>query len=608
MDQPVISAINHYLEQLHREFAGLTEGEVASYIPELSHADPAWFGIAIATVDGHVYQVGDTRQGFTIQSASKPFVYGLALEEHGLDYVLNRVGVEPSGEAFNSISLEPGTGRPLNPMINAGAIATASMVQGDSDPARLAKVLGMFERFTGHPMKVDETVYLSERATGHRNRALAHLMHGFGIVEGNPEASLDLYFRQCSVVVNCRDLALLGACLANNGINPVTGVRALSEKHVPRVLSVMGSCGMYDYSGEWLYRIGMPAKSGVGGGLLAVLPGQLAIAVFSPPLDPRGNSCRGIAVCERISDDLKLHLFHPLRSTTASTIRVAYRANEVRSRRTRSPAQEAMLSQQGARVQVYELQGELAFGATESLLEAVGQEGDEPDFLVFDMRHVVNVDHAAGWLLIEFARIAHGQGRTVLFVGCDNKYPFQRRARKQWNGIDEAGVFALNDIDRALEWCENRLLERNGLAVDEMGRVSLARSALCAGLDAVHGEELERIGRRVEYRPNETVFRIGDAGDALFIVLHGELEAHIHGPHQEVTRLSTFIPGNYFGELPLASGGARTANVRAVTHATCIEVSYAALSEGLKVGLLSRMATDLARKLAGQARVQKVLG
>jgi glutaminase len=289
----IASPIQQLLDRLHHRYAGLADGHVATYIPELANADPAWFGICLATTDGRVYEVGDTRQRFTIQSISKPFVYGVALEDRGEEAVLERIGVEPSGDAFNSISLAPGTGRPLNPMINAGAIASTSLVAGSSPADRLSRLLGVLSLFAGRALDVDTAVYESERATGHRNRAIGHMLRNFDILTDDPEPALDLYFRQCAVDVTCHDLSIMAATLANGGLNPVTGERAIRPELVGPVLSVMTTCGMYDFAGEWMYRIGMPAKSGVAGGVLAVLPGQLGIGVFSPPLDDRGNSARG---------------------------------------------------------------------------------------------------------------------------------------------------------------------------------------------------------------------------------------------------------------------------------------------------------------------------
>lgn len=302
--------IQAFLDELHQRYQGLTEGTVASYIPELAKADPNWFGISIMTVDGQSFHVGNVEQLFTIQSISKVFVYGLALEQRGRDRVLQRVGVEPTGDPFNSIiRLDESSKRPDNPMINAGAIATTSLIQGSDPTTRLNQVLDMFSRYVGHPVFIDVSVFMSERTTGHRNRAMAHLMLNFGMIEDNLDEALDLYFQQCSVLVNSTDLALMAATLANEGVNPVTGVQAIEPGYIRDILSVMYTCGMYNFAGEWAYRVGIPAKSGVSGGVLAVVPGQAGIAVFSPLLDSNGNSVRGVSVFEELTAKYGLHMF-----------------------------------------------------------------------------------------------------------------------------------------------------------------------------------------------------------------------------------------------------------------------------------------------------------
>lgn len=298
------------IDELHARYRDLTEGKVADYIPELGKADPRWFGIAVATVDGEVHEVGDHARPFTMQSISKPFAYGLALADHGRERVLERVGVEPTGDTFNSIiKLDAATKRPHNPMVNAGAIAVANMIEGHDPTTRLTRVLDMLATYAGRELVVDMPTFVSERTTGHRNRAIAHLMLNFGMLQGDVEEALDLYFQLCSVRVTCRDLAVMGATLANGGKNPLTGARALDPTHLRDLLTVMFTCGLYDYSGQWGYRVGLPAKSGVSGGLMAVIPGQAAIAVYSPPLDERGNSVRALRVCEDLSRELGLHVF-----------------------------------------------------------------------------------------------------------------------------------------------------------------------------------------------------------------------------------------------------------------------------------------------------------
>jgi glutaminase len=303
------SPLRAFLRDLHAKYRELRDGTVADYIPELSKANPDWFGLCLVTVDGQRFEFGDADQQFTIQSISKPFVYGMALEAHGREATLAKIGVEPSGDAFNSIELEAGTHRPHNPMINAGAIAAASLIAGAGPAERLNHVLDIFGRYIGHEVGVDMAVFTSERATGHRNRAIAHLMRNFDIIDERIEESLDLYFKQCSLLVSCKDLAMMAATLANGGVNPISGARAVAPEYVRDMLSLMYTCGMYDFAGEWAYRIGLPAKSGVGGGIIAVVPGEAGIGVFSPPLDARGNSVRGIRVFEELSQRYGLHIF-----------------------------------------------------------------------------------------------------------------------------------------------------------------------------------------------------------------------------------------------------------------------------------------------------------
>jgi glutaminase len=303
------------LEELYQKYKPDSSGKVASYIPELAKANPDSFAIVACTPEGELFEVGDVDQLFTLQSNSKPFVYGMALDHHGRDFVSSRVGVEPTGDPFNSIiTLDESSKRPHNPMVNAGAIAIASLIQGTNPSERLNHLLDNLSGYVGHRLHVDMAVFVSERSTGHRNRAIAHLMLNFGMIEGNVDEALDLYFQQCAILVNCRDMALMAGTLANQGVNPLTGRRAVKQEHVRDILSVMYTCGMYDYSGQWAYEVGLPAKSGVAGGLIAVVPGRLGLAVFSPPLDSRGNSQRGINVCRDLSARLGLHLFDQTRS------------------------------------------------------------------------------------------------------------------------------------------------------------------------------------------------------------------------------------------------------------------------------------------------------
>jgi glutaminase len=238
------SPVAQILKTLHERYVSLHEGAVADYIPELSKVDPKLFGICIATRDGHLYEVGDTRHKFTIQSISKALSYGLALEDRGEAHVLSRIGVEPSGDAFNAISLKPGTGMPFNPMINAGAIATCGQILNAGGETRIERIRNYLSRCAGEQLDLDDGVYRSESATGHRNRAIGWMLRNFGIIDEDPREIVETYFQQCSLLVTCADLAVMGATLANQGINPLTGERAIAHGYVDNVLGVMASCGM----------------------------------------------------------------------------------------------------------------------------------------------------------------------------------------------------------------------------------------------------------------------------------------------------------------------------------------------------------------------------
>ncbi|MGK7896872.1 MAG: glutaminase A [Xenococcus sp. (in: cyanobacteria)] len=304
-----MSKLERFLESLHQKYQPLNSGKLASYIPQLANANPNWFAITVVTTDGRVFAVGDSKENFTIQSISKVFLYGMALEDCGREALLEKVGVEPTGDPFDSvIRLDENSKRPDNPMVNAGAIATTGLIKGSEPTERLNRMLKMFRNYINRDVFIDVSVFMSERATGHRNRALANLLLNFGTIDDNIEEILDLYFQQCSLVVNCQDLAVMAATLANRGIQPFTKEQVVKPEYVRDILSVMYTCGMYNYAGEWAYRVGIPAKSGVSGGIIGVIPERAGIAVFSPLIDERGNSVRGLKVFEDLSRKFGFHL------------------------------------------------------------------------------------------------------------------------------------------------------------------------------------------------------------------------------------------------------------------------------------------------------------
>jgi glutaminase len=297
------------LEHAWSAFRDNHAGVIADYIPELGKAAPEDFGLAIATAGGGLHTAGNAETPFTIQSISKAFTFCLALELSGRDVVLERVGVEPSGDAFNAIVFDPVNNRPFNPMVNAGAITVAGLLHEKLGNGAFDFVLERLSEAAGRRLAIDDAVYRSEAATGHRNMAIAHLLLANKVLRVAPDDALDLYFRQCSISVTASDLARMGATLANMGENPATGRTAFELRAVRNTLAVMFTCGMYDYAGHWAYDVGVPAKSGVSGGILGVVNRQLGIATYSPRLDTKGNSVRGIASFEMLAEELGLHAF-----------------------------------------------------------------------------------------------------------------------------------------------------------------------------------------------------------------------------------------------------------------------------------------------------------
>lgn len=302
--------IPFYLREILDHVRDDKRGKVAGYIPELAVANPDYLGAAMCTTTGHVYWAGDADIEFTMQSISKPFVYALALQELGLEAVRSIVGMEPSGEAFNELSLNRDDHRPVNPMINAGAIAVTQLINGvDSGvDERVERIRSYMSRLAGHELHIDESVSGSELENAERNLALAHMLRNYNIIEDEAHDAVLTYTRQCSIRVTVKDLAVMSATLANGGRQPITDDKILDADVCRLTLALMSSAGMYDGAGRWMAEVGIPAKSGVAGGLLGTLPGQLGVATFSPRLNEEGNSVRGVEAFKLLSKDMGLHL------------------------------------------------------------------------------------------------------------------------------------------------------------------------------------------------------------------------------------------------------------------------------------------------------------
>ena len=302
--------ITELVRRAHARYSHDHTGTVADYIPILAKADPSWFGLSMTGVDGRSATVGDDNVPFSIQSISKAFVFALVCDAIGHEAIHDVVGVNNTGMPFNSVvAVELNEGSPMNSMVNAGALATTALVPGAHADERWQRIRDGLSAFAGRPLLLDGEVYRSESFTNHRNHALARLLQSYDKLVISPEEAVDIYTRQCSLAVTSRDLAVMGATLAAGGRNPLTGEHVVSAETARDTLALLASCGMYERSGEWLFEIGLPAKSGVAGGIVAIAPGKGAVGTFSPPLDSAGNSIRGQRACAYLSRALGLNLF-----------------------------------------------------------------------------------------------------------------------------------------------------------------------------------------------------------------------------------------------------------------------------------------------------------
>lgn len=307
---PPANDIEALLHEAWERYRGVDDGQVADYIPALAAAPADGFGACIAGVHGTLFSVGDSRVEFSIQSVSKPFVFALVCDSHGHDVAQDKLGVNSTGLPFNSVmAIELSEDRTLNPMVNAGAIATTSLVPGATAEARWQFVLEGLSRFAGRQLVLDRDVYDSEAATNLRNQGIAHLMDSYGRIYSDPEDATDVYTKQCSLLVTAEDLAVMGATLAGGGVNPLTGEQVVTPATCTRVLAVLATAGLYQLTGDWLYEVGLPGKSGVSGGIVTVAPGKGGLGTWSPPLDAAGNSVRGQLLTRHVSEALGLNLF-----------------------------------------------------------------------------------------------------------------------------------------------------------------------------------------------------------------------------------------------------------------------------------------------------------
>jgi len=611
-DQPHFNVIQELLGELHASFAGVREGRVADYIPELAKACPDDFGIVIATSGGRIYEIGDTRKEFTIQSISKPFIDALALKMLSFDVMASKIDVEPSGEAFNAISLDPDSGKPRNPMINAGAIAASAQICDAHPGGAVDLLLEYFAELAGRPLTINEAVFRSEKETGHRNRAIGHLLRNFNIIESDPEPALDLYFRQCAISVTCRDLAVMAATLACQGRNPFTGGQPLSYDITVRVLALMGTCGMYDFAGQWLHDVGIPAKSGVAGGVMAVIPGRLGIATYSPPLDGFGNSVRGVAVCRQLSAGVGLSLFNQYYQVDA-TIRRSYQGSQRKSRRWRSERELEILAPHRDEVRIIHVQGVLDFGGIEQLAAELVRLSGDVRILILDLAHVTECPMESSGLLDRQLCSLEDQGVEILLSRA-GRLPLVSRAG--WAITERIDTY--EHLDSALEASEELLLTWYAPATDGDNGADddLADQGVLAALGADHRRILaERLVRR-SFMAGDFVIRRGDPGDELFLVRTGSfdiaLDIKTGDGQSHSTRLATFGPGLCFGEIGFVAQTPRTADIIATRPGECWVLHRNAFDElssshpDVVIALLKALTCDIGAKLS-QTSVQLTL-
>lgn len=593
--------LSAYLADLLEEVRRIEGGEVATYIPELAKADPRALAIAITALDGKTYAVGDADLPFTIQSVSKPFLYGLALQEYGRETVLKHVGVEPTGDAFNSTVMDEVNNRPFNPMVNAGAIAVTALVKGQSYAARRQIVLELLSRFAGRKLKIDEAVFHSERDTGARNRVIAAIMRQAEMIAGDADEILDLYFSQCSVLVTTRDLSVMAATLANGGVNPISGERALDAEYVADVLTVMHSCGMYNYAGQWSYEVGIPAKSGVSGSIAAIIPGQAGMSAYAPPLDRFGNSVRAIAASKRIAADFGLHAFRVAPNNSAA-VRAEATGLAVRSKRARNSAEREVLAREGARIALIEAQGALFFGAAERLVRRIGEV--KADWLIVDLRRVYDADAAACALLgRQFAKAKPG---SLIFAHAQGTLAEALAPHAHANTL-----FA--DRDAALEFCENALIAVEG-AHGGPSRFALKSIDLFAGLSAGDLHALEALAKPFVFEGGQHLVREGEAGRLLFVIAHGAASVQLTLPGARTVRVATIGAGGCVGEMALLDGSPRSADViadgRVIAYGFSIE-EMMALSDthpSLLLTIFANLSRDFAERLRAANNEIRSLG
>ncbi|MFC0581353.1 glutaminase A [Micrococcoides hystricis] len=550
------SPVQQYLDDVHAGLVDELGGSTKSKNPELAQADPMMFGMAITTADGYTYASGDADVPFSIQSISKVFGYALALQDRGFVYMDERIDVEPSGDPFNEISLDAETGKPKNPLINAGAIAATAQIRSTTKKSAFDRILEVCSAAAGRELELNQKVYEYDRDTGKRNRALAWLLASSEIIEGDPIQAFDDYSRQCSISVTTKDLSVMAATLANLGTNPITGQDVFDTEVVQRVLSVMLTCGMYDDSGDWVSTVGLPAKSGVGGGILGALPGQLGLASFSPPLDQHGSSVRGLRAYKQISTDLELHFVRTSKAGL-STIRTQTTVDKYPSTVRRPDAAKEVLEEYGHKAHVIEVMGDLLFSGAEVVSRTVTNLDSDSVCVVLDMSRTDEIPDVSVDTLSRLSEVLADEETALGLVDPHDRLDGLRVPL-------DMEVKAFGTRNAALEWAEYKVLKRYG-SPECFPASSVKEYPLLSVLSDEAAETIRAELVDETYDDGEVIRKIGQVFDGLWFISSGRIETLTAEEKGKRRRLALLTPGMTFGESALDERTHQVATIRAVT-------------------------------------------
>ena len=628
----LISPLHRYLSDLLENIRPMTAGTVNPVTATATQPDISKLAITLTTVNGFQYSSGDSDHRFAIQSIAKVFAYGLALDDLGSAELAKRIDVEPSGDPFNEISLQSGTGRPANPMINAGAIATVGQIKGRGGVDRLSRITGIMDLAAeGSPgeLEINRTVYHAENLNGHRNRALAWLLRSFEILDSDPEPVVQDYFLECSTDVTTENLSMMAATLANKGVNPVTGREVFSEETTRQVLGVMMTCGMYDAAGNWMIDVGLPAKSGVDGGIMVVVPGQLGIGVYSAPLDEHGNSVRGAAAIRRVTRDLGLH-YADASPLGGSTLRAHYSLADASLGVVRSTELSRITSQFGDRCQILEVSGDLGFAETETMARTVVELDDEVSMVIIDFQGVDDFGRAAILMLASLTASWRNAGKDIIFIDWtetlvehlldyievhdDLELPDPRDKAKAasaghidlpWESDEPEeeiqGEFRLFDNrSAALEWAELRLAHRYArqiLQTDDAPR----EPETAPVFDFLEDRDVNVLADYMElrsYTAGTVIRRVGQPFGGIYFIRSGRVELAAEGRDDTRYRHVYLSPGSTFGEFALSYTGRQLTTIRAIDDAEILVLSAQKIAEIEKSDpqLAIRLWTAIARE------------